>query len=89
MNLGGTGAAGGGGAGGARGAAHTDRVIVSWFKVTVPFCAKSRPSMFAPWFTEIEVSARMFPLNTAVVSMEAVLSRQKTLQACALPVSCT
>src|SRR3989344_1573860 len=60
---------------------HVGTVIVSLINVTLPLRASSLPSMFAPFATVIDVRARMLPLNTAVVSMVAVFTRQKTLHA--------
>jgi len=56
-------------------------VIMSLINVTWPLRARSLPSMFAPFATVIELRARMVPLNTAVVLIVAVSTRQKTLQA--------
>lgn len=82
VNVGTAGTTGAAGAAGAAGSvAHTDLVIVSLINVTLPLRARSLPSTFAPLSTVIEVRAKMLPLNTAVVPMVAVLSRQKTLQA--------
>ncbi len=63
------------------GVVHVALVIVSLISVTLPLRASSRPCMFAPLATVIDVRARMLPLNTAVELIVAVLTCQKTLQA--------
>ena len=62
-------------------AAQVAAMMVSFIRVTLPFRDRSLPSMLAPFATVIEFSARILPLNTAVVFMVAVSTLQKTLQA--------
>jgi hypothetical protein len=54
-------------------AAHWDRVTESLINVRAPLRAKSLPSTFTPLFTEIDVRARMLPLNAVVVPSVAEL----------------
>ena len=53
--------------------AHCDRVTVSLINVTAPLRAKSLPSTVTPLFTEIDVKARMLPVNAVLVPSVASL----------------
>ena len=71
----------GGGGGGGGGGVHVDRLIVLLSNVTAPLRASARPRSVAPAFIVMEVSARMFPANSAFVPMVAELPTcQNTLQ---------
>jgi hypothetical protein len=48
-------------------------VIVFVSSVTAPFLASNRPSIVAPVVAEIDVRARMFPLNAEAVPSVAEL----------------
>lgn len=69
---------------------HVDLVMTLVSRVTAPFCARARPSIVAPVFTEIEVSARIVPMKSVPTSIVAELPTcQKMLQDCAPPVRTT
>jgi hypothetical protein len=69
---------------------HVGVVMTLVSRVTSPFLARARPSIVAPVFTKIEVSARIVPLKAVPVSIVAELPTcQKMLQDCAPPVRTT
>lgn len=62
--------------------AHDDLVIVLVSSVTAPLRASARPSIVAPVVSEIDVRAKMLPVNVVAVPMVAELpTYQNTLHA--------
>jgi len=62
-------------------AAPQTREMTLVSSVTAPVCAIARPFSVAPVFKEMDVSARMFPINVEFVSSVAELpTRHHTLQ---------
>jgi hypothetical protein len=64
------------------GVSHVGRVIESWIRVTSALRARSRPAMFAPFPTVMDVKAMIVPTKLEPDPRVAELvTCQKTLQA--------